>query len=579
MPTHPLVFHSSPDQTIAWRDGAPVTVRTFVADVARVAAALPAGAHVFNVCRDRYRFAVSLCAALVAGKVSLLPSTHTPEMVRQLASFAPDAFCLHDAPDCTIDLPRFAYPDAAPCALADDAPFAVPQIDAARIMAYVFTSGSTGAPVPHRKTWGFLVGCVRAAADRLGLLDGRAATLIGTVPAQHMYGFESTVLLALIGGLAFSNRQPFYPVDIRDELDAIPQPRVLVTSPIHLRALLAAGHALPRAALVLSATAPLSEKLACEAEAALDAPLVEIYGSTETGQIATRRTSRGAAWELFPDIRLDARAEPDDDSGPTVWVSGGHVEAPVPMGDALELLGDGRFLLHGRKADLVNIAGKRTSLAYLNHQLNAIPQVLDGVFFMPDEAAAAHDDTRLEPVTRLVALVVAPTLTAAGLQRALRERIDPAFMPRPLVFVDTLPRNETGKLPRDVLAALVAQHARPAAVPVPVPDPAGTPALGFTIPADHPALPGHFPGHPVVPGVVLLDHAIHALGTALNRPLHAWRLGSAKFLSPVAPGEPLDLAYDVAASGAIRFTLRAGARDVASGVLSAPPAEQDGAQP
>ncbi|NTZ10130.1 acyl-CoA synthetase family protein [Burkholderia metallica] len=583
MPTHPLVFHASPDQTIAWRDGSPVTVRAFVADVARVAAALPAGGHVFNVCRDRYRFAVSLCAALVAGKVSLLPSTHTPEMVRQLASFAPDAFCLHDAPDCTIDLPRFAYPDAAPGERVSDAPFAVPRIDAARIMAYVFTSGSTGAPVPHRKTWGFLVGCVRAAADRLGLLDGRAATLIGTVPAQHMYGFESTVLLALIGGLAFSNRQPFYPSDIRDELDAIPQPRVLVTSPIHLRALLSAGHALPRAALVLSATAPLSEKLACEAEAALDAPLVEIYGSTETGQIATRRTSQGAAWELFPDIRLDARDEPDDDdSGPTVWVSGGHVEAPVPMGDALELLGDGRFLLHGRKADLVNIAGKRTSLAYLNHQLNAIPQVVDGVFFMPDEAAPAHGDTALEPVTRLVALVVAPTLAAADLQRALRERIDPAFMPRPLVFVDALPRNETGKLPREVLAALVAQHARATATTAAPPtehDPAGRPALAFTIAADHPALPGHFPGHPVVPGVVLLDHAIHTIGAALNRPLHAWRLGSAKFLSPVAPGEPLALAYDAAASGAIRFTVRAGSREVATGVLSAPPPAQEGAQP
>lgn len=584
MPTYPLVFHSSPDQTIAWRDGAPVTVRAFVADVARVAAALPDGGHVFNVCRDRYRFAVSLCAALVAGKVSLLPSTHTPEMVRQLASFAPDAFCLHDAPDCAIDLPRFAYPDAAPGDLANDAPFAVPQIDAARIMAYVFTSGSTGAPVPHRKTWGFLVGCVRAAADRLGLLDGRAATLIGTVPAQHMYGFESTVLLALIGGLAFSNRQPFYPVDIRDELDSIPQPRVLVTSPIHLRALLSAGHALPRAALVLSATAPLSEKLACEAEAALNAPLVEIYGSTETGQIATRRTSQGATWQLFPGIRLDARDEPasdgaGDDGGPTVWVSGGHVEAPVPMGDALELLGGGRFLLHGRKADLVNIAGKRTSLAYLNHQLNAIPEVVDGVFFMPDEASPAHDDASVEPVTRLVALVVAPTLAAADLQRALRERIDPAFMPRPLVFVDALPRNETGKLPRDVLAALVARHARAATAPTAARAAAGIPALAFTIPADHPALPGHFPGHPVVPGVVLLDHAIHAIGAALNRPLHAWRLGSAKFLSPVAPGEPLDLAFDAAASGAIRFTLRAGSRDVATGMLSAPPAAQDGAQP
>ncbi|RQR38653.1 MULTISPECIES: AMP-binding protein [unclassified Burkholderia] len=589
MPTHPLVFHSSPDQTIAWRDATPVTVRAFVADVARVAAALPAGGHVFNVCRDRYRFAVSLCAALVSGKISLLPSTHTPEMVRQLASFAPDAFCLHDAPDCTIDLPRFAYPDAAPGELADDAPCVVPQIDAARIMAYVFTSGSTGAPVPHRKTWGFLVGCVRAAADRLGLLDGRAATLIGTVPAQHMYGFESTVLLALIGGLAFSNRQPFYPVDIRDELDAIPQPRVLVTSPIHLRALLSAGHALPPAALVLSATAPLSEKLACEAEAALDAPLVEIYGSTETGQIATRRTSQGATWQLFPGIRLDARDASDahdaserdaagDDSGPTVWVSGGHVETPVPMGDALELLGDGRFLLHGRKADLVNIAGKRTSLAYLNHQLNAIAGVADGVFFMPDEAAPADADATREPVTRLVALVVAPTLAAADLQRALRERIDPAFMPRPLMFVDALPRNETGKLPRDVLAALVARHTRAAATDVRDRGETDAP-LAFTIPADHPALPGHFPGHPIVPGVVLLDHAITALGASLNRPLDTWRLASAKFLSPVAPGEPLDLAFDAAAGGAIRFTLRAGARDVATGVLAAPPAAPDGPQP
>ncbi|MXN75000.1 AMP-binding protein [Burkholderia sp. 4701] len=587
MPSYPLVFHSSPDQTIAWRDGAPVTVRAFVADVARVAAALPAGGHVLNVCRDRYRFTVGLCAALVAGKVSLLPPSLAPDAVRQLAAFAPDAFCLHDAPDCAIDLPRFAYPDAGFDAPSDDAPLDIPRIDAAQVVACLFTSGSTGAPVPHRKTWGTMVGGARAAAERLGLLDGRAYTLVGTVPAQHMYGFESTVLLALAGGLAFSNRLPFYPVDVRDALDAVPPPRVLVTSPIHLRALLASGCALPHAARVLSATAPLAQALARDAEAALDAPLVEIYGSTETGQIATRRTAQGAAWEPMPGIRLEARAGTDDDGGPTVWVSGAHVEPPVPMGDALALLDDGRFLLQGRKADLVNIAGKRTSLACLNHQLNAIPGVVDGVFFMPDDAASAAHASRTagaEPVTRLVALVVAPTLSAASLQRALRERIDPAFMPRPLVFVDALPRNETGKLPRDVLVALIAQHARAAAataatVATAAAAPACTAtearATTFTIPADHPALPGHFPGHPIVPGVVLLDHAITAIGAALNRPLHAWRLGSAKFPSPAAPGEPLDLAFDAAASGAIRFTVRAGQRDVATGVLSAPPAARE----
>ncbi|NIE65457.1 AMP-binding protein [Burkholderia sp. Ax-1719] len=582
MPTQPLVFHTSPRQVIAWCDGSPVTVRAFLAEVARVAAALPPGGHVFNVCRDRYRFAVSLCAALVTGRISLLPSTHTPEMVRQLASFAPDAFCLHDTAECTIDLPRFRYPDA-PLTTAEpdeDAPFEIPQIDAARVMAYVFTSGSTGAPVPHRKTWGFLVANIQAAAARLGLADdnGHAHTLIGTVPPQHMYGFESTVLLALIGGLAFSNRQPFYPEDIRNELAAVPQPRVLVTSPIHLRALLASDAALPEASLVLSATAPLAEKLATVAESRLYAPLVEIYGSTETGQIATRRTAKGATWTLFDDIRLEARQDTDD--GPTMWASGGHVEVPVPMGDALELLDAHRFLLHGRKADLINIAGKRTSLAYLNHQLNAIEGVADGVFFMPAEPAHAHTGREgIEHVTRLVALVVAPTLDAAHLQRALRERIDAAFMPRPLVFVDSLPRNETGKLPHDVLAALVATHTRGALHHAAAPTQA---ALSFTIPADHPALPGHFPGHPIVPGVMLLDHAIDAIGSALDRPADGWRLSAAKFLSPAVPGEALDLAFDAQASGSIRFTVRAGERDVASGTLALTPGAtnpQEGPQP
>lgn len=153
MPTYPLVFHASPDQTIAWRDGTPVAVRTFLAEVARLAAALPAGGHVFNACTDRYRFTVGLCATLVAGKISLLPASQTPETVRQLAAFAPDVFCLHDAPDCAIELPRFRFPEPLPSA-GTDTPVDVPQIDASRVMAYIFTSGSTGTPVPHRKTWG-----------------------------------------------------------------------------------------------------------------------------------------------------------------------------------------------------------------------------------------------------------------------------------------------------------------------------------------------------------------------------------------------------------------------------------------
>jgi len=95
-----------------------------------------------------------------------------------------------------------------------------------------------------------------------------------------------------------------------------------------------------------------------------------------------------------------------------------------------------------------------------------------------------------------------------------------------------------------------------------------TAAIYFTIAPDHPALAGHFPGQPIVPGVVLLDHAISAIGTALNRSLDACRLRSAKFPSPAKPGTQFDLSFEITASGAIRFTVNAGTRVVASGLLA-----------
>ena len=74
---------------------------------------LPRGAHVLNVCADRYRFAVGFAACLLSARISLLPSTHTPEVIQQLTRFAPDVFCLTDDTGCDIDLPRLQYPAAA----------------------------------------------------------------------------------------------------------------------------------------------------------------------------------------------------------------------------------------------------------------------------------------------------------------------------------------------------------------------------------------------------------------------------------------------------------------------------------
>jgi acyl-coenzyme A synthetase/AMP-(fatty) acid ligase len=415
-----------------------VRASEFLADVVRVAATLPAGAHVLNACTDRYRFTVGFAAALLTNKASLLPSTHTPAVIRELTEFAPDVFCLTDDGRCEIDLPRTPYRDAAPAHRWPPA-----EIDSEQLAAYVFTSGSTGTPLPYRKTWGRLVQCVRDGAQRFGLLDGRSHSLVGTVPPQHMYGFESTVLLPLQAGAALCAERPFYPADICSALACIPRPRILVSTPVHLRTLVTAEVDLPALDLILSATAPLSQNLAREVEQRFDTQLQEIYGSTETGQLATRRTADTVEWRLWRDVHLTTDAE-------CTWAGGGHVEQRTPMCDVIEITAQDRFLLHGRMADLVNIAGKRSSLAYLTHQLNAIPGVLDGAFFLRQETV----NSASTGITRVAAVVVAPELDAASLTEHLRKRIDPVFMPRPLLFVDRLPRNATGKLPHEALQAL-----------------------------------------------------------------------------------------------------------------------------
>lgn len=433
----PLVSHDSPDSIIAWRADGAVNLRQFLTEVRRLAAMLPTGGHLLNMCSDRYQFSVGLAAAIVVGKVSLLPSTHTPEVVRQIKSFAPDVFCLTDSDWCPVDLPQLRYPVEAASPMED---YAIPQVDGRQRIIVVFTSGSTGTPQPHPKTWGALVSSVQAEAARLGLLNGTCCTLVGTVPPQHMYGFESTVLMAWQSGNALSHAQPFYPADICQALEAVPAPRALVTSPVHLRALRDADLTLPELAMVVSATAPLSAQLACDIEARCETALMEIYGSTETGQIATRRPTQSAQWRLLPGIKLVVE-------GGRVRARGGHIETRFPMSDRIESITDEYFILHGRMDDLVNIAGKRHSLANLNHLLSTIPGVVDGAFFMPDEISADH-------ITRLAACVVAPGVNASSLLAALRDHIDPVFLPRPLLFVDALPRNRTGKLSRAALQAL-----------------------------------------------------------------------------------------------------------------------------
>jgi len=432
---HRVLGHAGAESIVAYRRGEPKTAAQFLRDVQRTAAGLPDAGHVLNFCADRYRFAVLFYAALLRGQVTLLPPTTTPNVIAAMHAFADDAYYVSDDASMQVDLPRADLP-------ADDSPagseYDVPRIPADQAVACLFTSGSTGEPQPHFKTWGALVRDAASEAGRFGV--GTGDTVLGTVPPQHMYGFESTVLLPLLSGAALSAERPYYPAEIDEAITKAAPRRILVTTPFHLRAWLASG-SVARVETIVSATAPLSVALAREAEAATGATLLEVYGCTEAGQVASRRPTQSVEWEAYEGLRVT-------NEGEQTFVSGGHVERPTPLQDVIEVLGNGtRFLLHGRLADMVNVAGKRNSLGYLNHQLVSIPGVVDGVFFLPEE----RDEGR---VTRLMAFAVAPGMKAAEVMARLRERIDPAFLPRPLTLVERLPRELTGKLPRAAVRAL-----------------------------------------------------------------------------------------------------------------------------
>ena len=239
----PLISGDDLDAPLAWRNGHALTRRQYLADVRALASALPAAGPMFNVTADRYRFAVGLGAALLRGQDNLLPPNHTPDTVARLLALFPTTYGLTDEAASRVRLPMLRYPaDAArvdgPDAAAVPRIPRIPRIPSDALAAQVLTSGSTGAPVPHAKRWGLLVSNAQAGARRLARQMGRATldgvTLVATVPAQHMYGFESSVLVALLSGAAFDAGRPFFPADIAAALARAARPRVLVTTPFHL---------------------------------------------------------------------------------------------------------------------------------------------------------------------------------------------------------------------------------------------------------------------------------------------------------------------------------------------------------
>jgi acyl-coenzyme A synthetase/AMP-(fatty) acid ligase len=446
----PMLIAADPERALVRRRGGTVSAANFMAQVQAVAGVLPAGPAAVNLCEDRYAFLVAFCALALRGQINLLPSSRAPRALDEVMSAHPGCYAIAEL---SLDPKPPGYwrmPSLDEVLPAPASPLS-PWMAAEQVVAIGYTSGSTGTPSANVKTWGSFHASTIGNRNMLERMVGSPFEIVATVPPQHMYGLEMSVLLPLLAEVSVWAGRPFFPADVAADLACVDLhgatlPKVLVTTPVHLRALVESGVALPPIAAILSATASMPIELARAAEQRFAAPVLEVFGSTETCVFASRRPTVDEDWSLYDGVTL--HPQPDG-----TLVSAPQLSASVTLADIVTLSHAGRsFRLRGRHADMLEIAGKRASLSDLTRRLLAIPGVQDGVVLQ-------LGDGDVLGVHRIAALAVAPGLDEHAILDALRLAIDPLFLPRPLRLVAALPRNETGKLPRAALIALLNLHA------------------------------------------------------------------------------------------------------------------------
>lgn len=418
---------------IAYFKNKKISLAVFLNDVQKTARALPKKTYVINLCSEYYHFIIGFSAALSLGQITVLPPGRAPKLVKEIMLQYDSIYIIDDSHIVhSVDVEVKA---------------SIPLIPKNHIASIMYTSGSTGMPQPHFKSWQQLVFGAEINKQALPYPESQTLSLVATVPAQHMYGLEYSVMQVLYGNIQVWSGAAFYPDDIRQALNKLNSPRILISSPIHLDMCMRENIKWPEINFIVSATAPLSYEQAERLGAYFSCLVFEIYGSTETGSIASRYPKKKEVWKLHNGIRLEQEEENDVLQS---YAVSKHFLERIALSDHIKCLDYEHFELHGRHSDMIKIAGKRGSLAELNLRLLNINGVIDSVYISPK---LINIDNELQ---RPIALVVTDgTITIKTIQKKLADYIDDLFIPREIYIVDKLPRNQTSKLQRDELLKMI----------------------------------------------------------------------------------------------------------------------------
>lgn len=300
---------------------------------------------------------------------------------------------------------------------------------------YLFTGGSTGKPKIWSKTPRNLLAEAFYLRDKFGITP--KDLLISTVPPYHIYGLLFSVLLPLLAHARVMPEIFTFPQEIISMTNRH-KATVLVSVPIHYRSLKVDNLALPSLRIAFSSSGVLNRSDATYFLKKTGLGITEIYGSTETGGIATHSVSENTeGWQPADVVswRLSGRrlAVKSDFVSREMETD---AEGFSVTGDEVQPDKNGRFILLGRADGIVKVAGKRVDLLDVQNKIQTLPTVRDVVVI-----ALPADKGR----ENVIAALVACDLADAHLRKMMHEKLEPYAMPRRIKILPAVPRTATGK--------------------------------------------------------------------------------------------------------------------------------------
>ncbi|GAA5176025.1 AMP-binding protein [Modicisalibacter zincidurans] len=541
---------SEPGRRVGWRAGCTasetasrvVTLGEFQQRIGAWQACLDAiaepGQHWSLYARAPLEFAAALIALWERGDSALLPADDRPETLAA-----------------TDRLTRARLGDIAD-GQVPGSPGRAPRwgrLDPERRALTLYTSGSSGEPQRLDKRFAQLDA---ELATHQALWPLGARLVISQVSHQHIYGLLFAILRPLCEGAPLADATCRYPETLHAWLAALAADEaVLISAPPPLERLpesLDWPAVRARLAYVHSSGAPLSAAASARARALLDAPVLEIYGSSETGGIAWRDQHHGERWTPLPGIEVRA------DEQSQLWLRSPFIAARdwQRQADRIEP-GDNGFRLLGRSDRIAKVGGKRVSLTAMDRALGADPRVRE-----VRTVTLAQHATRLGAIVRLDAVDLPHEHTArrtliASLRSRLLAGYEPTVVPRYWRFVAHWPSNAQGKLTAALVSRLfrdLDDRRQPRWLGA-IDSGEGRCLIDFEVPERLAFLDGHFPGQPVVPGVVLVQWACQLAREqfALAAPFQG--LERVKFPLLLLPGERARLVLNLAAASGDRQSL------------------------